>query len=349
MTDSNDQPAEALSRRAARENSAKAVPSAGIRAIIAKHPTAWLFSALGVVFLLLATGALFAGIASGSSQAVTVPLPSESAVPPRPQPSAVPVGTRLRTCSIAGAAALPDLGTLAASIIDASTGEVLFDRSGTTPAPAGNVLQLLTAASAIKILGPGAQLSTRVMDGSSPGTIVLVGGGDPTLATTSSSVYEGAPLIADLAKAAMAAYTAKHPGKPVTNIVVDTTLWSASDNWDASWPASERANGYMSYVTPLMVDGDRLDPTDSGSARSDDPIGRAAQEFADAAHLTNVTFSSGSATSSTVLAEVTSQPLSTLIGQMLQSGDNTLAESLGRVTSRAAGFDGSSEIGRAHV
>jgi len=342
VTDSNDQPTEVFSRRAAREGSAKAASAGGISAIIAKHPTAWLISALGVVFLLLATGALFAGIASGSGQAVGVPLPTESDVPPRPQPSAVPAGTHLRTCSIAGAASLPDLGTLAASVVNASTGEVLFDRAGTTPAPTGSVLKLLTAASAIKILGSGAQFSTRVIDGSSEGTIVLVGGGDPTLATTSGSFYEGAPLISDLATAAMAAYTAKHPGKPVTQIVLDSTLWSPTDNWDPSWPTSERADGYLAFVTALMVDGDRADPTQSESPRGDDPIARAGQAFADAANLKNVTFSRGTAIGSTVLAEVKSQPLSTLIGQMLLTSDNTLAESIARLTSKAAGFDGGS-------
>lgn len=344
MTDSHDQPTEVFSRRAAREGAAKpnAAPSGGIRAIIAKHPTAWLFSALGVVFLLLATGAVFAGIASGTGKVEAAPLPTESAPPPRPQPSAVPVGTHLRTCSITSAASLPDLGTLAASVVNASTGEPLFDRNGTSANPPANVNQLLAAATAIKILGAGTQLSTRVMDGSSEGTIVLVGGGDPTLATTPDSVYDGAPLISDLATAAMAAYTAKHPGKPVTNIVLDATMWNASDNWDETWPASERANGYMPYIVPLMVDGDRDDPSDDESSRGEDPVTRAGQAFAAAAHLTGVTFSSGSATSATVLAEVKSQPISTLVGQMLLTGDNALAEMLTRVASKVAGLGGSS-------
>ncbi len=339
MTDSSDQPTEAFSRRAAREGAAKP-PSGGLRGLIAKHPRAWLFSALGVVFLLLATGAVFAGIASGSSQAAGVPLPTESEVPPRPQPSAVPAGTHLRTCSVTAAAADPLLGTFAGSILNATTGEVLFDRGGSTPASPANVESLLAAATAIKILGPTAQFSTRVIDGSSAGTIVLVGGGDATLATTSSSVYEGAPLISDLATSAMAAYKLKHPGVPVTQIVLDASMWNAEDNWDASWPSSDRSNGYLSYITALMVDGDRLDPTDPEAARGDDPIQRAADAFASAAGLSGVTFSRGTAVGSTVLAEVKSQPLSTLVGQMLENGDNTLAEMMVRVASKTAGLDG---------
>lgn len=339
MTDSRDQP-EATSRRAARESSP--APRGGIAAIIARHPRAWLFSALGVVFLLLATGALFAGIASGSRQAEGVPLPTESAPPPRPQPSTVPAATHLRTCSIAPAAADPTLGALAAAVVNIGTGEVLFDRGAATPASPANVNQLLTAATALKVLGASTRLSTRVVMGSSDDTIVLVGGGDPTLATTSDTVYEGAPLISDLAAAAMAAYGAKHPGKKPKNIVVDATLWNASDNWDETWPASLRSNGYLGYVSPLMVDGDRADPASAESPRSDDPVMRAAKAFADAAGLQSVTFSTGTAVGSTVLAEVTSQPVSTLVGQMLENGDDTLAEALARLSSKTAGLAGSS-------
>lgn len=343
MTDSPDQPTEVFSRRAAREGTAKtSAPKGGIRAIIAQHPRVWLFSAIGVVFLLLATGSLFAGIAAGSGRVEAVPLPTDSAPPPRTQPTAVPAGSHLRTCSITTAAAQADLGTLVGTVVNTATGEVLFDRSGSSANPPANVNQLLAAANAIKLLGASTQLSTRVVDGSSEGTIVLVGGGDPTLATSSDTVYDGAPLISDLATSAMAAYTAKHPGKPITTIVLDTSLWSVSDNWDETWPSSERANGYMPYIVPLMVDGDRDDPSDPESARGSDPVMRAAQAFVSAAGLSGVTFTSGSATSSTVLAEVKSQPISTLVGQMLTNGDNALAEMLTRVASKVTGLGGTS-------
>lgn len=342
MTDSPEQPTEALSRRAAREGGAKGTPKGGgLRGLIAKRPRVWLFSAIGVVFLLLATGSLFAGIASGSSRA-EVPVPTESGAPPRPQPSAIPASSQLRTCSIASAASNSLLGTLYGSVVNAATGEVLFDRAGTSGTAPANVEHLLTAAAAIKILGSGATLSTRVIEGSSPGTIVLVGGGDPTLSTSSDSVYDGAPRMDDLASAAMAAYNAKYPGKPVTNIVLDATMWNASDNWDATWPTSDRANGYLSMITALMVDGDRDDPSSWNSPRGDDPVQRAGEAFAEAAGLTGVTFSRGTAVGSNVLAEVTSQPLSILLEQMLTNEDNTLAEMLARVAAKKAGLDGGS-------
>ena len=317
----------------------KGARSGGIGGLIRKHPTAWLASALAIAFLLLGTAALFAGVAAGSGNAVVLEA-SQSAAPPRPQPSAFPLASRLRTCSVTGVAANPALATLSGSVLNANTGEVLLDRAGTTPQRTASVLKLLTAAAAVLVLGPDAQLSTRVIDGSSPGTIVLVGGGDPTLATTSNSYYQGAPLIADLAEAATERYEQLHPGVPITSIVLDATMWSTGDAWDPNWPASERTQGYQAYVTALMVDGDRADPTEAVSPRSTDPVARAGQAFATAADLEGVTFSTGSAVGSTVLAEVKSQPVRVLLDQMLKDSDNTLAENLARVVSKTAGLSG---------
>ena len=345
MTDSQDlPPTEALTRRALRDgaNSSSARPrkpsSGGLRGLVAKHPTAWLASVLGVVFLLLATGAVFAGISAGSGGASAV-TPTESNAPPRVQPSAIPAGSILRTCSVSSqAAAVPGL---AASVVNVATGEVLFDRNGTTPASPGPVTKILTAAAAIQALGASTQLSTKVVLGSSPGTIVLVGGGDPTLSTTSNSFYEGAPLMDDLAVAAMTKYDELYPTTPVTQIVLDSTMWDPADNWESSWPTSLRSQGYLPFITALMVDGARSDPTQAVSSRSSDPIARAGEAFAAAAGLGGgVTFSRGSALGTTVLAEVKSQPISTLVAQMLEWDDDTLAEMLARVVAKTSGLNG---------
>ena len=314
----------------------------GIRGLVAKHPTAWLAAVIGVAFLLLATSAVFAGVAAGSGSSVAAPIPSESAAPPRPQPSIVPAASRLRTCSVAGLAADPALADLSGYVINANTGEALFDRGGTVAQRPASILKTLTAAAALKVLGPDYRLTTSVIDGSSPGTIVLVGRGDPTLSTSPNSFYEGAPLIQDLADAARQAYALKHPADPITNVVLDATMWDPGDNWDDTWPTSERTEGYQSLVTALMVDGDRADPTQSVSGRGTDPVGDAGEAFVSALGIAGVTLSTGAAVGTTVLASVQSQPVSVLIPQMLLTSDNTLAEMLARVTSKVAGFDGSS-------
>lgn len=194
----DDQPTEAISRRSARSagsrdtgrsakkppaidpESGESAPASGFAAIIAKHPKVWLASALGVAFLLLGTGAVFAGIAVGSNGAdAATPASTASLAPSRTLPSAIPVASRLRTCSIAALAADPLLMAFSGQVVKVGTGEVLFDRAGTVGARTGSVLKVLTASAAIAILGPNGQLSTRVVDGTAPGTIVLVGGGIP--------------------------------------------------------------------------------------------------------------------------------------------------------------------------
>ncbi len=362
MTDPQDSlPTQALTRRAARESGvvvSRRVPTeggategvppdagtrkGGIAALIRKHPTVWLASAIGVVFLMLGTGAVFAGIAVGSSSSAVEPTPTASAIPPRGQPSAVPEASRLRTCSVADVVSDPRLATFSGFVANATTGETLFDQNGTEAQRTGSVLKTLTAAAALNVLGPNGQLTTRVIDGSSPGSIVLQGGGDPTLATTTNTFYAGAPQIADLASAAISKYESLHPGVPITSIVLDSTMWDPADKWDSSWLRKEQENGYHAEVTALMVDGGRADPSASVSYRTTDPIGDAGDAFAEAAGLYGVTFSTGTAEGSTVLAEVKSQPVSTLIEQMLVSSDNILAEMLARVVSTALGFDGSS-------
>ena len=339
VSDSPDaQPTEALTRRSVRD----AKPP-GLAELFAKHPTAWIASVLGVVFLLLGTGAVFAGIATGSASGATVPTPTPTpTMEPRPVPTALPASSRLRTCSVTGLATDPRLMQFSGYVVNASNGEVLFDRAGTTPARTGSVLKVLTAAAAISVLGPNAQLSTRVIDGSAPGTIVLVGGGDPTLSAASASFYDGAPRLADLAAQATAEYQKLYPDVPITEIILDATMWDPSDKWDSSWLRKEQQIGYQSEVTALMVDGDRENPARSTSPRGTDPIGRAGQAFANAMGLPGVTLSLGSAVSGRqLLGEVKSQPISTLINQMLQSSDNTLAEMLARVVSKTMGFNGS--------
>lgn len=293
------------------------------------------------MFLLLGTGAVFSGIAAGSGPTEAAPIPTAT-IDPRTQPSPLPGAVRLRTCSVSGLAGDPRLTTFAGYVININTGEALYDYNGIAPQRTGSVLKVITAAAALNVLGPAGQLSTQVYDGSSPGIIVLKGGGDPTLATTSATVYSGAPLISDLARGAMAKYEELHPGIPVTQIVLDSMMWSPSDNWDDSWLRKEQYDGYQAEVTALMVDGGRADPSSTVSSRTDDPIGDAGRAFAAAAGLEGVTFTSGAASSSTLLAEVKSQPVSTLIDQMMSWSDNILAENLARVTSKVMGFDGSS-------
>ncbi len=319
----------------------------GIGAFFARHPVAWLTGAIAVVFVLLGTGAVFAGVSVGSAVAV-VPTATPTPDPPRDVPEGDLAASRLRTCSIAGQAADPRLMALSGYVVRADTGEVLFDRAGTTPARTASVLKLLTAAAALSTLGPDFQIRTTVYPGSQAGSIVLVGRGDATLSRLPAgqeSVYKGAPKLDDLAAQVLAHYDGE-----ITNIVLDANYWSPADRWDPAWKRSEQTQGYHSEVTALQVDGDRANPAAQDSARSTDPIGRAGQYFLDALRAADtdgkvaadVSITTGSAVNtSTVLGEVASQPLRVIIPHMLLVSDNTMAEMLARITSKESSLNGS--------
>lgn len=312
----------------------------GIRALVAKHPTAFTAAVAAVVFVMLAVGAVFAGISVGSASSDEEVTPDEVTVELRSQPESEPAAVAVRTCSVDGLAAASAFPSLVGVVTNASTGEVLWSQSGDDAASPAHIVMALTGAAALQTLGGDTRISTQVIDGSTPGVIVLVGGGDPTLATTSASFYRDAPQISDLAAQAMVRYEELHPGVPVTEIVLDSTLWNTSDAWDSNWPERERTGGYHSYVTALMVNGDRADPTVSVSPRGTNPVQSAGEAFAQAAGLPGVTFSSGAAVGTTVLAEVKSQPVSVLVEQMLVIGDDSIAESLARLVSKKLGLNG---------
>jgi len=332
---------------------APAKPS-GLAALLRKHPVAWIVSAGAVVFVLLGTGSVFAGVAWASrTDAAPVPSASESEKPPRAVSDQPVTANRLRTCSVAAAASDPRLMSLEGYVVRADTGDVLFDRSGATPARTASVLKVFTAAAAVARLGPDFQITTSVYEGSSPGTIVLVGRGDATLSALPAgqeSFYTGAPKLQTLAENAVSQYAQRYPGTPITHVVLDASYWSTADKWDESWARSEQTIGYHSEVTALQVDGDRADPRASTSPRSTDPVARAGAAFIDALLAADPTgdvvdpavdTSIGSAVGTTTLAEVQSQPVRVLIKQMLLVSDNTLAEMLARIVSKQSGMDGS--------
>ena len=245
-------------------------------------------------------------------------------------PTANPAGT----CSVKDQASDPRLGTLSAQVIDLGSGDILFDKNGTTPSITASSVKILAAAAAMQALGPNFRISTKVVySASKPDTIVLVGGGDPTLSrlASGSSVYAGAPRLSDLAQQ-VNDWAISMGTTEIKHIVVDSSLITGS-TWEPSWPVAERTGGYQPLITSLMVDGDRANPKAATSARSTDPTGRASREFKKAlgAIAVNADISSGiAAGGATKIAEVKSAKLPTLINYMISASDNTIAEYLAR-------------------
>ena len=261
---------------------------------------------------------------------------------PSGNPTASPTETSTETpttepvasCSVKEQASDPRLGTLAAQVIDLASGDVLYDNGGNTPSITASSVKIVAAAAAMQALGPNFRISTKVVySPTKPDTIVLVGGGDPTLTrlATGSSVYAGAARLSDLAQQVNDWATSMGTTE-IKHIVVDSTLITGS-TWEASWPVAERTGGYQPMITSLMVDGDRTNPKAAVSARSTDPTGRASREFKKALGViaANADISAGiAAGGATKIAEVKSAKLPTLINYMISASDNTIAEYLAR-------------------
>ncbi|WP_241981933.1 D-alanyl-D-alanine carboxypeptidase/D-alanyl-D-alanine-endopeptidase [Cryobacterium sp. TMT3-29-2] len=281
-----------------------------------------------------ATASLSAATADASLN-----LPTAAPVPARPVPATAADARTLRTCSVAALAADPRLADFQAQVVNARTGEVLFDRGGDTSSRTASVLKVLTSAAALEVLGPDYRATTTVVAGSTPGSVVLVGGGDLTLTrlpTGMESVYSGAAHIDELARQTLAAWQANPANPPITSLVLDASFFGGP-GWEPSWDELERNAGSMPDVTALQVDGDRDDPTRHTSARGIDPIGRAGAAFA-AALGGGVSVSLGAAPAGAEqLAVARSQPVSVLIGQALIVSDNALAEMLARLIAVESG------------
>ncbi|HEV7951139.1 MAG TPA: D-alanyl-D-alanine carboxypeptidase/D-alanyl-D-alanine-endopeptidase [Glaciihabitans sp.] len=315
-----------------------------------RHRFTIVASSLALVLLLLTGGSAYAGFVAGVAkyEASAVPIPVEpEEEPARVVPTVLPAASPLRTCRISSIAVDPRLSALTGEAVNTATGEVLFSRDADDAVHAGSVMGALTATAAIGQLGADHQLSTQVLDSKTKGTIVLVGGGDATLSRLpagQTSVYAGAPTLADLAAKTLAAYTQAHPNTPITHVVLDATYWDKADRWNTTWSRDLQTGGFVSEVTSLQVDGDREDPTAQISPRSTDPIGRAGSEFVAALGLDpdEVSVQEGTAENGApVLAEVKSAPISTLVQQMLLANDATLAEMLARVVAVESNFSGS--------
>lgn len=290
-----------------------------------------------VLFAVLATGSVYAGGATGGTgSAPVIAASTPTADPVRGTPTASAEPARIRTCSVSGVATDPRLGDFQAQVRNAKTGDVLFDRGGDTASRTASVLKVLTSAAALSVLGPDYRAQTTVVKGSAPGSVVLVGGGDLTLSRLpvgQESTYVGAAHLATLADLTRAAWDADpaNRGQPITSLVLDASLFGEPD-WQPSWNAKERSDGYMPKITALQVDGDRDEPTAEVSPRSEDPVGRAGDAFATALGG-GITVTRGTAPRGAAqLASVQSQPVSTLIQQALLVSDNALAEMLARLT-----------------
>jgi D-alanyl-D-alanine carboxypeptidase/D-alanyl-D-alanine-endopeptidase (penicillin-binding protein 4) len=256
-----------------------------------------------------------------------------SASAPLPDPAVL-------TATLTPLLAAPELGSgLSAQVVDVATGRVLFDRDADDPSTPASTAKLLTSLAALTTLGPTDTIPTTVVAGSTPGEVVLVGGGDPTLSTTAPSTdYPGAATVADLAGQVQQALG----GQPVTRVVVDNSLFTGPLT-ATGWGAEDTPSTYAAPVTATAVDGARVTP--GKDLRSGSPGTDAGEALAAALSAPTAPVGLGTAPlGARTLGTVHSAPIARLVEEALTASDNLLAESLARQVAIARGlpasFDG---------
>jgi D-alanyl-D-alanine carboxypeptidase/D-alanyl-D-alanine-endopeptidase (penicillin-binding protein 4) len=260
-----------------------------------------------------------------------------SSTAPAPDPTAL-AG---RLAPLLSASALG--GGVNADVVDVASGKVLLDQGGAEPVAPASTAKLLTAAAALTTLHPSDTIPTRVVAGATPGEVVLVGGGDPTLSRAApSKLYPGAATLADLAAQVSAALPA---GTQITRVVVDTSAFTGAQT-GPGWQPDDAPSDYAAPITAVAVDGGRVSA--AGEARSGSPDTDAGRALATALGARGATVATGPAPAGAKqLGLVHSAPIERLVEQALSQSDNVLAEALSRQVAIArhqpASFAGSAQ------
>ncbi|MGH3746058.1 MAG: D-alanyl-D-alanine carboxypeptidase/D-alanyl-D-alanine endopeptidase [Micromonosporaceae bacterium] len=217
------------------------------------------------------------------------------------------------------------VGDLAASIVDIETGKQLYGRDSDLPVTPASIAKMATGTAVLATRGPSHRLDTHAVAGAKPGEVVLVGGGDPTLAVNKKKAYRGAARLN-----ALAAQVKQQLGdtKP-TRVVVDASVFSGPSA-GPGWDSGIENTGYGGHITGLMVNGGRINPK-LRAPRSSQPDMAAGREFAKLLGLGAGAVSAGTAPKDAKeLGTVSSPPLIRLVEIMISESDNIVAEALAR-------------------
>ncbi|WP_406311440.1 D-alanyl-D-alanine carboxypeptidase/D-alanyl-D-alanine-endopeptidase [Streptosporangium sp. NBC_01639] len=314
-----------------------------------------------VTLVLLQLFVVAAGVHLLTSDLLVEKAPG-SAAPAEPPP--VPVVTAGPVLVAGGNGPLPAKGTLAgrltealgdpalgghvgAAVIDAATGAVLFGSGaddGITPA---STTKIATTVAALASLGPDTRLRTRVVQGSAPGSIVLVGGGDPTLTARKPSAVPAYPQPASLASLALrTARALKAAGTTKVTVTYDDGLYTGPAI-SPTWKPNYVPDGEAAPITALTVDEGRVSP--DSRQRVADPSRTAYTAFVSLLSKYGVTVSKSGGRSrapatAREIARVESAPVYALAERTLTLSDNDMAEALARQVAvkegKPASFDG---------
>ena len=212
--------------------------------------------------------------------------------------------------------------------------------------------KVLTTTAALAALGPDTTFTTRVVAGANPREVVLVGGGDPYLASrplTPEEELTTYPQRADVVT--LAKDTARAlSGRKRVRVVFDDSLFTGPTN-NPQWRADYVPDDIVSPITALWVDRG-ASPT--GFGRSDDPSLTAAETFASALEQAGVKIAGEpirgiAAPGAATLASAESAPVDQIVERVLDVSDNEAAEVLAHHVGLAVSGEGSFVGGAAGV
>ncbi|WLQ08663.1 D-alanyl-D-alanine carboxypeptidase/D-alanyl-D-alanine-endopeptidase [Arthrobacter oryzae] len=170
-------------------------------------------------------------------------------------------------------------GSFTGVVQDAATGQVLFDRDGSQARVPASNMKLLTAAAAVRAIGPDQRFSTRVVAGAEAGSVLLVGGGDVLLGAGESSgdTVMGHAGLATLARLTVQSLQQNGVKGPV-QVRLDDSLFTGPA-LNPTWNLEDVAAGETAPLFPLALNSARYDPAVITGPRPQDAAMNAAEAF----------------------------------------------------------------------
>ncbi len=235
-------------------------------------------------------------------------------------------------------------------VTDLDSGRPLF-RSGAAAVTPASTTKLFTSAAALSSLGPMARFRTTVRYAPASRQLVLVGGGDPFLASSPKAGADSYPNRADVVT--LAGETARK----LRSMKVKRVRLGFDDSYfsgpsvNPHWPDSYVPEGVVPPISALWVD-EGLDS--DGYGYVSDPAAVAAEKFRTALGAAGIRVGPnvrrvGAPAGGSEVASVSSAPLGEIVQRTLAVSDNQAAEVLARQVGLAERQEGSFEAGAASV
>ena len=223
---------------------------------------------------------------------------------------------------LAPAAGNSALGQLTGSVIDPVSGTVLWDHGSSTPVTPASTTKVLTSAAALLSLDQNLRLSTKIVQGADPGTVILVGGGDTTLTslplgTDSRCTRAARTSTTSSRRSRRRAGRQEGAGRP-------EPVQGTDDR--AGLGAGDAPSTYATQMSPVMADGGRINAKDNNSQRAN-----AGSALASTIASKLGASAGGQATApkdAKVIGEVKSAPLTELVSDLMVLSDDVLAEAI---------------------